>query len=80
MKTGQKIRQGEVIALLGGSQTTGYPHLHYQLQTNANLMRTDGVPARFNNIELAFPVPGAKVSIPKYGYYLPTTDTTKEAK
>lgn len=80
VKTGQKIRQGEVIALLGGSQTTGYPHLHYQLQTNANLMRTDGVPARFDNIELAFPAPGAKVSIPKYGYYLRTTDTTKEAK
>ncbi|BBE34019.1 hypothetical protein SmB9_16770 [Sphingosinicella microcystinivorans] len=80
VKTGQTIRQGEVIALLGGSQTTGYPHLHYQLQTNANLMRTDGVPARFDNIEFAFPVPGAKVSVPKYGYYLRTTAPKKEAK
>ncbi|WBX84528.1 peptidoglycan DD-metalloendopeptidase family protein [Sphingosinicella microcystinivorans] len=80
VKTGQTVRQGEVIALLGGSQTTGYPHLHYQLQTSADLMRTDGIPARFDNIEFAFPVPGAKVSIPKYGYYLRTTDVGKDAK
>ncbi len=79
VKPGQKLKQGEVIALLGGSQTTGYPHLHYQLQSNANLMRTDGVPARFDNIELAFPAPGAKVTIPKYGYYL-RTKPTMEAK
>lgn len=79
VKPGQKIRQGEVIALLGGSQTTGYPHLHYQLQTSANLMRTDGIPARFDNIELAFPAPGLKLGTPKYGYYLRTT-TPAEAK
>lgn len=73
VRPGQKVRQGETIALLGAAQTTGFPHLHYQLQTSSNLMRTDGIPARFDNIELAFPLPGAKVSIPKYGYFMRTT-------
>lgn len=69
---------GEVIALFGGSQPTGYLHLHCQLQTSADLKRTDGMQARFDTIELAFATMGARVSIPEYGSYLQTTHTTGE--
>lgn len=51
VKTGDLVRQGEVIGLLGASGSPGLPHLHYQLQSGPNIFGNDGLPLNFTNIE-----------------------------
>jgi murein DD-endopeptidase MepM/ murein hydrolase activator NlpD len=51
VKTGDAVRQGARIGLLGAAGSPGLPHLHYQLQSGPNIFGNDGLPLVFTNIE-----------------------------
>lgn len=50
VKTGDMVKQGQVIGLLGASASPGLPHLHYQLQNGPGIFDADGLPLVFQNI------------------------------
>lgn len=50
VKTGQRVRQGQVIAKLGASGSANFPHLHYELQSGPN-SNAEGLPSYFRNFE-----------------------------
>ena len=50
VKTGESVRRGDVLGMLGNSGNSGAPHLHYHLMANDTLFRSDGLPLRFNNV------------------------------
>lgn len=52
VKAGDRVKQGQAIGRLGGSQTSGRPHLHYQLQNGPILLRADGLPSWFENVSI----------------------------
>ncbi len=51
VSTGDVVRQGQAIGLLGAAGSPGLPHLHYQLQNGPNIFGNDGLPLVFSNIE-----------------------------
>ncbi len=71
VEVGDHVRQGQVIANLGDTMSKDYPHLHFQLMSGPVSLRADGIPSRFENVELAYPTPGLglKIAVPKRGYY-----------
>ena len=61
VKAGDKVKQGDVLGLLGNSGNSDGPHLHYHLMAGPALFRSDGLPSRFTNLE---------TPVPKRGIYL----------
>ena len=61
VKAGDRVKQGQVIGLLGSSGRAQAPHLHYHLMAGSILFRSDGLPSQFENLE---------VPTPKRGLYL----------
>ncbi|HJU56129.1 MAG TPA: M23 family metallopeptidase [Pyrinomonadaceae bacterium] len=61
VKTGDRVKQGQAIGLLGSSGRSQAPHLHYHLMAGSILFRSDGLPSRFENLE---------IEVPKRGLYL----------
>src|SRR6476661_914543 len=51
VKVGQQVAANEVIANVGSSGSSYFPHLHYELRTGAP-MNVDGLPAYFRNFRL----------------------------
>jgi murein DD-endopeptidase MepM/ murein hydrolase activator NlpD len=51
VKVGQRVRGGEVIALVGNSGGTGAPHLHFQLQDTTQLA-AEGLPYLHGSFEV----------------------------
>jgi murein DD-endopeptidase len=51
VKVGQRVRRGDVIALLGNSGNAPVPHLHFQVQ-DAPGLATEGVPYRHESFEV----------------------------
>ena len=51
VKTGDFVKQGQPIGLVGASGSPGLPHLHYQLQNGPRVFGADGLPLIFQNIE-----------------------------
>lgn len=51
VKTGDTVRQGEVIAQCGNSGNTSEPHIHFQLQSGENCFTSAGLPITFTNIK-----------------------------
>jgi murein DD-endopeptidase MepM/ murein hydrolase activator NlpD len=51
VKTGDRVRQGQVIAQLGQTGNTTEPHLHFQLMNGPDPMYSRGLPITFQNIE-----------------------------
>lgn len=51
VKTGDLVKQGQPIGLVGASGSPGLPHLHYQLQNGPRVFGADGLPLIFQNIE-----------------------------
>jgi murein DD-endopeptidase MepM/ murein hydrolase activator NlpD len=48
VKTGQAVRQGEIIGQVGFSGDVIFPHVHYSLLTGPNIYHSDGLPAYFS--------------------------------
>ena len=45
-----KVKQGDVLGLCGNTGNTSEPHIHYQLQDAALLIKAKGLPAKFKKI------------------------------
>jgi murein DD-endopeptidase MepM/ murein hydrolase activator NlpD len=48
VKVGESVRQGQVIAQMGASGSSMFPHLHYELQTGVDT-KAEGLPSYFRN-------------------------------
>jgi murein DD-endopeptidase MepM/ murein hydrolase activator NlpD len=44
VKIGQRVRRGEVIALVGNSGSSFEPHLHFEVTTSADTLTGEGLP------------------------------------
>lgn len=54
VKTGDKVRRGQVLGKLGHSGDTDGPHVHYQLQSGPDWEFADGLPCKFSNVSEPF--------------------------
>jgi hypothetical protein len=52
VKVGERVTSGQMIGRLGNSGNAFGPHLHYQLQSGPELFRGQGLPFRFQNIDV----------------------------
>jgi len=64
VKTGDRVKQGDVLGEVGNTGEAPAPHLHYQLMSDG----TDGVPSRFDNtsfdlLQVPIPTPTPKRGI-----------------
>src|SRR5262249_6401837 len=60
VRVGQKVRRGQVLALLGNSGNAEGPHLHFHV-TNANsVLGAEGVPYVFESFDLQGILPSLK--------------------
>jgi len=50
VKTGDMVRQGEIIAKCGNTGNSSEPHIHFQLQAGRNFFLSAGLPIAFSNI------------------------------
>lgn len=48
VKPGQRVKRGEVIAAIGASGSSMFPHLHFELQTTADT-NAEGLPSTFHD-------------------------------
>jgi murein DD-endopeptidase MepM/ murein hydrolase activator NlpD len=71
VKAGDKVKQGQVIGLLGSAGSPGGPHLHYQLQAGPGVFNSDGLPSQFENIQwVGWGGKDEPIRTPKRGLYL----------
>jgi murein DD-endopeptidase MepM/ murein hydrolase activator NlpD len=49
VKPGQRVKQGEIIAAVGASGSSLFPHLHYELRTGAGIKNVEGLPSYFSS-------------------------------
>jgi len=63
VKIGETVRQGQVIAQMGASGSSQFPHLHYELQTGSD-MKAEGLPSYFRNFRRIL---GSKMIVVKRG-------------
>lgn len=47
---GDRIKQGDLLALCGNSGNTSEPHIHYHLQDNPNMYKASGLPVQFRKV------------------------------
>jgi hypothetical protein len=48
VKAGQRVKRGDVVAAIGASGSSMFPHLHYELQTGADT-NAEGLPSTFHD-------------------------------
>jgi len=69
VRTGDRVRQGQVIGEMGSAGAPGYPHLHYQLQAGPTpLFGEDPLPSLFENVFTV--MGGQQVFTPRRGEYM----------
>lgn len=49
VKVGQDVKQGEMIAEMGASGDSLFPHLHYELRNGIGAKEVEGLPSYFSN-------------------------------
>jgi len=52
VKVGDRVTAGQVLGKLGNAGNSFGPHLHYQLQSGPQLFHDEGLPFRFQNIDV----------------------------
>ncbi len=60
VKKGDKVKQGQVLGLLGNSGSSSAPHLHFHLMQGSDLLTARGLPCYFTNIT---EIEGKKIEI-----------------
>jgi hypothetical protein len=71
VKTGDAVKAGQVLGLLGNSGNSDGPHLHYHFMAGPIVFKNDGLPSKFKNIVLeALTQEEVKIDTPKRGVYL----------
>jgi murein DD-endopeptidase MepM/ murein hydrolase activator NlpD len=58
VEKGGKVKQGQVLGLLGSSGSAQGPHLHYHLMAGGVIFHSDGLPSRFVNVSDGAPRQG----------------------
>jgi hypothetical protein len=53
--TGDRVRQGEVVAELGNSGNSSEPHIHMQVMDHPNLLLAAGLPMAFDGYDAGVP-------------------------
>jgi len=48
VKIGQTVKQGEIIAAVGASGSSLFPHLHYELRNGTGAKNVEGLPSEFS--------------------------------
>jgi murein DD-endopeptidase MepM/ murein hydrolase activator NlpD len=66
VKTGDRVRSGDVVGLAGNSNSP-IPHLHYQLTNGEHLFRADGLPSTFENVYMDLLGKPIRITTPKRG-------------
>jgi murein DD-endopeptidase MepM/ murein hydrolase activator NlpD len=66
VKTGDRVRSGDVVGLAGNSNSP-IPHLHYQLTNGEHLFRADGLPSTFENVYMDLLEKPIRITTPKRG-------------
>jgi murein DD-endopeptidase MepM/ murein hydrolase activator NlpD len=71
VKTGDAVKAGQTLGLLGNSGNSNGPHLHYHFMAGPTVFKNDGLPSKFKNIVLeALTQEEVKIDTPKRGVYL----------
>jgi hypothetical protein len=66
VKTGDRVKRGDMIGLVGNTGGSPIPHLHYHLTDGADLF-VDGLPSRFENVSLDLLGKPIKIATPRRG-------------
>jgi murein DD-endopeptidase MepM/ murein hydrolase activator NlpD len=70
IKTGDTVKAGQVIGLLGNSGNSDGPHLHYHLMAGPTVFKNDGLPSKFKNVDMEIlMVEPLKIATLKRGIY-----------
>jgi Peptidase family M23 len=67
VKTGDRVKRGDVVGLVGSAGSSELPHLHYQLTDGAHLFLADGLPSRFENVSLDLLGKPINIATPRRG-------------
>jgi len=71
VRTGDRVKQGEVLGSMGSAGDSHLPHLHYQLQMSGEpSYLADGLPSEFENVSFDLFGKPIRIPSPKRGLYL----------
>jgi murein DD-endopeptidase MepM/ murein hydrolase activator NlpD len=71
VKTGDRVKQGEILGLIGNAGASPFPHLHYQFTASGKpAYFADGLPSRFENVSFDLFGKPLRIATPKRGFAL----------